>query len=213
MIDNDKLIPVADLVHTYSGRLEHDCTHIHIYLPATKWQSRHHQEGDVFHVLIDTEDAAIADAIKRIHEWKEYWQLKESITQCEIKKYLKKMLGENDKWALMGLLKIYSFQTPNEQAIDHTVLKNDVGFSGHDAEIMSSIAKQLEQRLAERKQRGINPDPTKCLSVKQKALVRKVISKYWRQIYDASDEMKLLKMVKKHLDEERGQTRLELGDE
>lgn len=210
MIDNDKMIPVADLVHSCGGNLAHNDSFITVHLPPTKTQHRKGQDGDIIMVRILDEIAAINEVTTRVKEWREFWQLKESITQKDIKDYLKKKLNENDKWALMGLLKIYSFQTPSEQAVDHTILRNDVGFSGIHAEIMSSIAKQLEERIADRRRRRVDPDPTKCLSTKQKALVRKVIQKYWRQILDASDEMKLLRMVKKHKDEESRQIELNL---
>ncbi len=82
--------------------------------------------------------------------------------------HIKAMLASNQAWAIRGLLKIYSYQTADEQATETTREYNDVGFNGVDAEILSSFAKQV---LAGR-----------TMSLKQMALIYKKMPKYARQL-------------------------------
>ena len=68
----------------------------------------------------------------------------------EIKKWKKEeiveLLKSNDKAVLRGLVVVYSLQTQEEQYTDQTVENNGVGFSGTDAEFLSSLAKQFLER-------------------------------------------------------------------
>jgi hypothetical protein len=86
--------------------------------------------------------------------------------------------------ALSALVKIYDFQTEEEQSIGGTNEYNNVGFTGVDGLILSSIAKQY-----------INKG---WLSPKQKAIVMKKMSKYTRQIVKISDEEKLITLIIKN---------------
>ncbi len=67
---------------------------------------------------------------------------------------------------------IYDKQTLSEQASNSTSVLNSVGFTGCDAEILSSFSQQV--------QRG------RTLSPKQMALVFKKMPKYWEQLWDNS---------------------------
>jgi hypothetical protein len=78
------------------------------------------------------------------------------------------MLATNASWALRGLIKIYERQTSNEQASGNTSELNSVGFSGCDAEILSSFATQYLSRGT--------------LSPKQMVLVFKKLPRYSKQI-------------------------------
>lgn len=82
--------------------------------------------------------------------------------------FLKEKLATDQRWAVRGLTRIYEFQTADEQAIGMTREYNDVGFSGVDAEILSSFAEQVL--------RG------RTLSPKQMAIVFKKMPKYARQL-------------------------------
>lgn len=53
------------------------------------------------------------------------------------------LIKTKDEFAIGGLLKIYSFQTTDEQNINNTTEKNAMGFNACDAGFMSSIAKQF----------------------------------------------------------------------
>ena len=97
--------------------------------------------------------------------------------------YLKNQLGTNPAWAIKGLVKIYTLQTADEQSTGHTSHDNGVGFSGCDAEILSSFATQVN--------RGRN------LSPKQMAIVFKKMPRYWKQIASFIPEDKLAEIEAK----------------
>jgi len=79
-----------------------------------------------------------------------------------------KALLVNDKAVLRGLLVIDALQTETEREIGDSVVLNGVGWSGTDAEFMSSLAKQYRQRGT--------------LSEKQMVWARKKIQKYAGQL-------------------------------
>lgn len=87
---------------------------------------------------------------------------------------LKNQLGTNPKWALRALTVVYGYQTADEQGSGVTIAQNGVGFSGMDAEILSSFAEQVK--------RG------RTLSPKQMGLLFKKMPRYWRQILDSIPE-------------------------
>jgi hypothetical protein len=104
------------------------------------------------------------------------------VTKKQIVEFVKAKLANDEKWAKHALLKIYSYQTAEEQQMETTSEYNNVGFNGADAEILSSIAKQFERKG--------------WISSKQMVIVFKKIKKYSRQIIEISDEVKLLELVK-----------------
>ena len=83
--------------------------------------------------------------------------------------YVKQQIIENDSALKKALLRIYSFQTAEEKLVEGTYETNGKGFNGTDAQILSSFAKQLEER--------------NWLSPKQIAIARKKMVKYSRQIF------------------------------
>lgn len=99
------------------------------------------------------------------------------------KEFIKKQLATNPAWAVKGLVKIYTLQTADEQASDTTSHDNGVGFSGVDANILSSFAKQVNA--------GRN------LSPKQMMIVYKIIPKYWRQVVSFIPADKMADLEKK----------------
>ena len=56
---------------------------------------------------------------------------------------LRLMLGSNAAWATRGLVRIFENQTEDEQDKDVTSDQNGIGFTGVDAEFLSSLAKQV----------------------------------------------------------------------
>ena len=56
---------------------------------------------------------------------------------------LKEKLSSDVRWAKAGCARIFEYQTRDEQETDSTRIWNGVGFSGADAEILSSFAKQI----------------------------------------------------------------------
>ena len=95
------------------------------------------------------------------------------ITKSRIKEYFKNQLGSNKDWAIRGMLKIYEFQTHSEKVCQTTREHNDVGFSGCDAEILSSFCEQFKK--------------WNRLSDKQMAIVFKKMPKYWKQLVSISN--------------------------
>lgn len=92
------------------------------------------------------------------------------ITLQAKKDFLKRKLRSDAKWSLRALEVIYNKQTSEEKSSDQTIVNNEVGFSGVDAEILSSFFRQY-------KTRG-------WLSQKQMELLFKKMPKYWGQIID-----------------------------
>lgn len=85
--------------------------------------------------------------------------------------FVRDKLKTDVQWAIRGLLKIYSFQTDSEQFSGVTVHHNGVGFTGSDAEFLSSLAKQYERRNS--------------LSDKQMAALHRCMPKYARQLVNS----------------------------
>lgn len=102
---------------------------------------------------------------------------------AELQVYIKNQLATNAAWAIRGLVRIYSFQTADEQDSENTCHDNGIGFSGCDANILSSFAKQVNA--------GRN------LSPKQMAIVYKKMPKYSKQIASLIPEAKLTELAAK----------------
>lgn len=102
-------------------------------------------------------------------------------TKTQIKGFVKLKLSTDPVWALRALIKIYEFQTQDEQKRGNTVYYNGVGFSGTDGRILSSIAKQYLK--------------TNVLSEKQMDIVFKKIPKYWIQVIKISNMARLEALV------------------
>lgn len=95
------------------------------------------------------------------------------------------LIAENDKVAVNALLSLYARQTADEQAAGMTAHDNGVGFSGADAEILTSFAEQVIawKNTPENARRFNTP-----LSDKQMALLRKKLAKYGRQLTEIAAE-------------------------
>lgn len=94
-------------------------------------------------------------------------------SKAEAKREIQALIDRNDKAVLRGITAIYAYQTADEQSMGITSHENGVGFSGVDAEIMSSFALQIASR-------GF-------LSPKQITIGRKIIRKYWRQLSEIAE--------------------------
>lgn len=78
------------------------------------------------------------------------------------------LIQTNDKVLYGALKKLYACQTAEEQATSTTNVQNGAGFNGVDAPILTSFAQFLER--------------TGFLTPRQKALARKKLKKYNRQL-------------------------------
>lgn len=104
------------------------------------------------------------------------------VIKSRIKSYLKYKLSTNEVWAKRALLLIYKRQTSDERESALTKYDNKVGFNGLDAEFLTSLSKQIEEK-------GF-------LTGKQVSALFKTIPKYWEQILSLSDRTKLEKMIR-----------------
>ena len=96
--------------------------------------------------------------------------------------YVRGMLATNETWALKALVRIFrENQTADEQSAETTSHDNGIGFSGIDANFLSSLAKQYISRGS--------------LSPKQTGFVLKKMPKYAGQVVKMSDPTKLAELV------------------
>ncbi len=95
--------------------------------------------------------------------------------------FFKKMLSENTGWAIRALEVIYKFQTLDEKAAGVTAEDNGVGFTGVDAELLSSFAVQIAKNKAA-KSAGTLKQGFGLLSPKQSGLLLKKMGKYAVQL-------------------------------
>jgi hypothetical protein len=110
------------------------------------------------------------------------------VTQVQIRSFLKKKLSTDEAWALRALVKIHEFQTLSEQAAGITHEANSVGFSGCDAEFLTSLNRQYLTRGT--------------LSPKQMGFVFKKIHRYWGQVKTLIPAEKLESLVAADLQRE-----------
>lgn len=89
-------------------------------------------------------------------------------TKNAIKEAIKKSITENDEKAVKAMLRIFEYQTASEKVSGSASVFNGVGFTGNDAEILTSFCHQYNKR-------GF-------LSAKQMALIKKKIGKYAGQL-------------------------------
>lgn len=104
------------------------------------------------------------------------------VTKTERKEFVKTKLATDIAWMQRGLLKVYELQTDAEQAWGQTSEANGVGFTGTDAQILSSFAEFLKKY--------------KKLSPKQMTILKKKMPKYWKQIIGLSNPVKLDYMIR-----------------
>ena len=90
---------------------------------------------------------------------------------------LRHRLASNDRWALRALIRIYQNQTADEQCRETTIERNGIGFTGPDAEILTSFARQYQRRGG--------------LSERQMIILRRRIPAYARQIVQGSDSTRI----------------------
>ena len=92
------------------------------------------------------------------------------------RQFIRERLGTDLRWAIRGLLRIFDNQTADEQRAEETRVWNNIGFTGADAHILSSFAKQVLKR--------------RSLSEKQQRLLFKKMPKYAAQLESVSSEKK-----------------------
>jgi hypothetical protein len=103
------------------------------------------------------------------------------VSKVQIKEFVKRKLSTDPVWARHALLKIFEFQTIEEQKSKDTMFNNGVGFTGTDGRILSSLATQLLRK--------------RYLSEKQMTLLLKKMPKYWIQVVKMSDKEMLNSLI------------------
>ncbi len=93
------------------------------------------------------------------------------------KEKIQKLLTTNNIMVERSLLILYSRQTRDERLTEHTTCKNDMGFNGCDAKLLTSFAKQI-------KENKYNKPEGQRLSFKQMIWARRKIQKYSKQLAD-----------------------------
>jgi hypothetical protein len=93
------------------------------------------------------------------------------------------VLERSDDFVVRALKAVYARQTADERGAEITVHQNGRGFTGFDAHILSSFAKQVEKWEAAAERQFPSP-----LSPKQMATARKMMGKYWAQLIEVADE-------------------------
>jgi hypothetical protein len=78
--------------------------------------------------------------------------IQQAITEVLTKTYawnkelIKERLVKSDAWVMNGVIRIFEYQTADEQNSDSTSEDNGVGFNSVDAELLSSFAKFAMKR-------------------------------------------------------------------
>ena len=107
-------------------------------------------------------------------------------TKTKIFNYVKEKLSTDEKWAVKGMVRIYrENQTNDEQVQLRTTHLNGIGFSGCDAELLSSFARQFELRGT--------------LTAKQMVYVFKKMKKYTKQVISMISPEKMKELEDKVL--------------
>lgn len=97
--------------------------------------------------------------------------------------YVRSKLATSTAWAMRCLTVVYGNQTADEKCFGVAKHDNNIGFTGTDAEFMSSLALQYEKRGS--------------LSPKQMGFVMKRMKKYHKQVIAVIDEKKLIDCMHK----------------
>ena len=105
------------------------------------------------------------------------------ITQKERQNFIKAKLQSDSRWAIRALEIVYSRQTDSEKNMQQTVEDNGVGFTGIDAEILTSFGNQVKQG--------------RTLSNKQLAILMRKMHKYWKQVLSVMDMSKLETLMRR----------------
>ena len=88
--------------------------------------------------------------------------------------FLREKLANDIRWSIKGLLRVYENQTADEQNSGTTKHHNGIGFTGADADILSSFAEQIKKG--------------RQLSEKQCKILFKKMPRYARQLEKAAND-------------------------
>jgi hypothetical protein len=118
------------------------------------WDHGHFQWVDEDNVPVPKQKKSLLffDEKKLPHD-KEVWGFISELSSIRKRaERVRNLIEEDDSILFYALKRIYSFQTAGEQASRQTVVDNGVGFSGLDANFLSSLAEQSVARGLSHKQ-------------------------------------------------------------
>jgi hypothetical protein len=103
--------------------------------------------------------------------------------------YIRNALMTSDRWMLKGLITIFNNQTEDEQSDLVTKVNNGIGFTGIDAEILSSFALRAISRGGRQAILDLSRpvDAHNFLSAPCVAILRKKMQKYACQLSRIAD--------------------------
>ena len=95
---------------------------------------------------------------------------KDRLLEAQIKELLSGVIDlKHDKAVIKGMLIINTYQTMDELQYRTTIENNGIGFNSTDGTIATSYCEQLHKRY--------------FLTEKQMKIARKIMKKYWRQLF------------------------------
>ena len=107
------------------------------------------------------------------------------VTKKALKGFIKYKLRTDNQWALRALLFMYGSQTSEEQTYSYSTKRNGKGFDKNDAKKLSVIA-ECYKRYGK-----IGEDNLE--------VIKKSLPKYWEQILNSSDSIKLERAYRNHI--------------
>jgi len=109
------------------------------------------------------------------------------MTKKEEINFIRQKLSKDYRWAIQGLITIFNNQTGEEQITDQTKEYNGIGFTGFDAEMLSSYAKQANKVIKINKKKNIPIAYGSLLSHKQNHVLLKRMPKYAKQLHEEAN--------------------------
>lgn len=100
--------------------------------------------------------------------------------KTQAKSYIQNQIATNMAWTTKALLTVFANQTADEQRAETTNHHNRKGFTATDAKFMCNVAKKVN-RFA--------------LTERQLYVVRKKLMKYWKQVFNVCDHVKLAQQM------------------
>ena len=99
--------------------------------------------------------------------------------------FIREKLEHDDRWLLKGLFRIWQNQTAQEQNAEATIERNGIGFTGADAQILTSFVDQMIRKGF--KIENVNTYTiANFFSPKQSRLLRHRMPKYAGQLENIS---------------------------
>lgn len=107
------------------------------------------------------------------------------VTKKGLKAFIKYKLRTDDRWALKALISLYNDQCEDERFTNSSNRRNGIGFNKIDASELTILARRYKRKL--------------CLYPHELGMVKIKIPKYWEQILDKCDRVKLESQYRKYV--------------